>query len=164
MCCCDKVKGSEIFLLIFLVGVIENIIFVFIFCDGEVVIKNVVKELEIVDFCYFLNKFGVKIRGVGIYIIKIEGVRKLKSEEVVYKVIFDRIVVGIYLCVVVVCGGEVVLKNVFLRYLDLILYIFKSSGCKIKELKNEIWIKREERLKGGLCIIIYYYFGFFIDF
>ncbi|WP_045176020.1 UDP-N-acetylglucosamine 1-carboxyvinyltransferase [Anaerocellum danielii] len=164
MCRCDRVNGSEIFLPIPSVGATENIILASIFCNGEVVIKNAAKEPEIADLCHFLNKLGAKIRGAGTHIIKIEGVKKLKSEEVVHKVVIpDRIVAGTYLCAVAACGGEVVLKNVFPRHLDSILHILKSSGCKIKESKNEIWIKKEERLKGGLRITTHYYPGFPTD-
>ena len=163
MCRCDRIKGSEIFLPIPSVGATEIIILASIFCDGEVVIKNAAKEPEIVDLCHFLNKLGAKIKGAGTHIIKIEGVKRLNSEEVIHKVIPDRIVAGTYLCAVAACGEEVVLKSVFPRHLDSILHILKGSGCKIKESKNEIWIKKEGRLKGGLRITTHYYPGFPTD-
>ena len=163
MCKCEKVKSNEIFLPIPSVGATENIILASIFCDGEVVIKNAAKEPEIADLCHFLNKLGAKIKGAGTHIIKIEGVKKLKSEEVIHKVIPDRIVAGTYLCAVAACGEEVVLRGVFPRHLDSILHILKSAGCKIKESKNEIWIKKEGRLKGGQRITTHYYPGFPTD-
>ncbi|ADQ04200.1 UDP-N-acetylglucosamine 1-carboxyvinyltransferase [Caldicellulosiruptor owensensis OL] len=163
ICKCEKIKSGEIFLPIPSVGATENIILASIFCDDKIVIKNAAKEPEIADLCHFLNKLGAKIKGAGTHIIKIEGVKKLKNEEVVHRVIPDRIVAGTYLCAVAACGEEVVLRGVFPRHLDSILHILKSAGCKIKESKNEIWIKKEGRLKGGQRITTHYYPGFPTD-
>ena len=162
-CRCDSVKGGEVFLPIPSVGATENIILVSVFCDGEVIIRNAAKEPEIADLCHFLNKLGARIKGAGTHTIKIEGVKRLRNEVEHYIVIPDRIVAGTYLCAVATCGGEVLLKNVFPRHLDSILHILKSAGCKIKEQRDMVYIKKDRRLKGNQKITTHYYPGFPTD-
>lgn len=59
------------------VGVIIIIMCVVMLVEGKMILDNVVCELEIVDIVLFLNKLGVKVFGVGIDIIIIEGVECL---------------------------------------------------------------------------------------
>lgn len=162
-CRCDVVKGGEIFLPIPSVGATENIILASIFCNGEVIIRNAAKEPEIANLCHFLNKLGARIKGASTHTIKIEGVKRLKSEFDQHTVIPDRIVAGTYLCAVATCGGEVLLKRVLPRHLDSILHILKNAGCVIKEQKDTIYIKKEGRLRGNQRITTHYYPGFPTD-
>lgn len=59
---------------------------------------------------------GVKVWGVGIDVICIEGVEVLYG--CCYFMIFDCIEVGIYLVLVVVVGKGIKVKNVIFEYLE----------------------------------------------
>jgi UDP-N-acetylglucosamine enolpyruvyl transferase len=48
---------------------------------GTSIINNAAQEPEVSDLCYFLNKMGAKISGIGTSIITVEGVSKLNSIE-----------------------------------------------------------------------------------
>lgn len=95
-CTAEKMKPSEIILDFPSVGATENIMLASIFIDGVTRIKNPAKEPEIEDLQNMLNKMGANIKGAGSSIIEITGVKHL--ENVIYKVMPDRIEAGTILC------------------------------------------------------------------
>ena len=114
--------------------------------DGETKIINAAMEPEIVDLQNFLNKMGAKIDGAGSNVIKIRGVKNLKS--VSYNVMPDRIEAGTLLCVAAITGGEITLKKVNVAHITPVLNKLTEAGCKISLKENEIRLKAPKRLKA----------------
>lgn len=98
------------------IGVIINVMLVVVKVKGKMIIENVVCELEIIDIVILLNNMGVKVWGVGMDVIWIEGVEELYG--CCYLIILDWIEVGIYLVMVVVMGEGIKVWNVIYEYLE----------------------------------------------
>lgn len=69
---------------------------------------------------------GVRVIGVGIEVIRIEGVKELIVIE--YFIILDCIEVGIFMIVVVIIGGNVLIEDVVFEYISLLIVKFEEMG------------------------------------
>ena len=103
-------------------------------------------EPEIVDLQNFLNKMGAKVEGAGTNVIKITGVKNLKS--VSYNIMPDRIEAGTLLCMAATTGGKILLENVNIEHINPIIHKLQESGCKIYLEKNKIHLEAPKRLKA----------------
>ena len=145
-CSCDRIIAADINLDFPSVGATENIILAATLAEGTTTINNAAMEPEIIDLVNCLNKMGAKIHGAGTNVIKIMGVKKLKS--IGYKVIPDRIEAGTFLCAAAVTGGNVVIKNVVPEHIVPVIHKLQEAGCKIDIKKNSIEIKAPKKLKS----------------
>lgn len=145
-CFCDTIIGADINLDFPSVGATENIILASIYAEGETTITNAAMEPEIVDLQNFLNKMGAKVSGAGTNIIKIKGVKHLKS--VSYNIMPDRIEAGTLLCMTAITGGNILLTNVNVEHMNHILHKLQECGAEINIGNNSINLKTTHRLKA----------------
>jgi len=145
-CSCDKIIGANIHLDFPSVGATENIILASVLAEGETIITNAAMEPEIIDLQNFLNKMGAKVEGAGTNVIKITGVKKLKS--VSYNIMPDRIEAGTLLCMAAITGGEILLTDVNIENISPILHKLEECGAKIITEKNSVNLKAPKRLKA----------------
>lgn len=99
------------------VGATINIMMAAAMADGKTVIENAAKEPHVVDVANFLNSMGANIRGAGTDVIRIVGVEKLHATE--YSVIPDQIEAGTFMFAVAAAGGNVLVKNVIPKHLEI---------------------------------------------
>ncbi len=59
--------------------VTENVIMAAALYDGEVTIRNASPNYMVQDVCFFLQKLGVKIEGIGTTVLKIHGVKSINK-------------------------------------------------------------------------------------
>lgn len=118
------------------VGVILFVMMVGIFVEGIIIIENVVYELEIVDIVIFLNVMGVKILGVGIGIIIIEGVECLIG--CIYCIVVDCIEIGIFLIVVVVFGGKIICYGIKVDIFEVVIEKLCEVGMEVSVIEDII--------------------------
>ena len=146
ICKCNKVIGEDIHLDFPSVGVTENIMLAAVFAEGETTITNAAMEPEIVDLQNFLNRMGAKITGAGTNLVKIQGVKSLKS--VSYNIMPDRIEVGTYLCMAMITGGHLLIHNVNCSDITSITSKLEEAGAKLKLYKNKIEITAPKKIKA----------------
>lgn len=142
-CIKEEIFDSVIHLDFPSVGATENIILASVLSDNEIIIENAAMEPEIIDLCNFLIKMGAKIEGIGTNIIKITGVKRLKS--ISYNIMPDRIEAGTFLVAGVITRGNITLNNVNPDDLSPILYKLEECGANIKVSKNSITLKMNKR-------------------
>jgi len=99
---------------------------------GEVVKRN--------DSVQYLNAES------GSMLITIRGVKRLGGGE--YTPISDRIVAGTYLLAPLVCGGNVLVKNVNPQHLMPLLQLLQNNACNIKVKGDNIKISARSRPKN----------------
>jgi UDP-N-acetylglucosamine 1-carboxyvinyltransferase len=75
----DEIKGATIFFDLVTVGATINTMLAAVKGTGLTVIENAAKEPQIVDVANFLNSMGADIMGAGTDVIKIRGVKYLRS-------------------------------------------------------------------------------------
>lgn len=125
----EKSTGNRVYLDFPSVGATENIMMVAAGIPEVTVIENAAKEPEIVNLASFLTVLGVKVRGVGTDIIRIEGAREYGGGNC--SVIPDRIEAGTYMIAAGITGGEVTLENVISTHLHPVIAKLEDVGLKI---------------------------------
>lgn len=141
----DGLLGNSIYFDIVSVGATVNIMLAATLAEGQTVIENAAREPHIVDLANFLNTCGADIKGAGTGIIKINGVKKLHG--CVYDIIPDMIEAGSYMCAVAATGGEVNIKNVIPKHLEIISTKLVEMGVEIETHDDYLTVRSNGQLK-----------------
>ena len=137
--------GNHIYFDIVSVGATVNLMLAATLAEGQTIIENAAREPHIVDLANFLNTCGADIKGAGTGIIKINGVEKLHG--CVYDIIPDMIEAGSYMCAVAATGGEVNIKNVIPKHLEIISTKLVEMGVEIETHDDYLTVRSTGKLK-----------------
>ena len=74
-----SLTGAEVYLDVVSVGATINIMLAAVKAEGTTMIFNCAKEPHVIDVANFLNNMGARIKGAGTDVIKIQGVKRLRS-------------------------------------------------------------------------------------
>ncbi|SSC09006.1 UDP-N-acetylglucosamine 1-carboxyvinyltransferase [bacterium endosymbiont of Bathymodiolus sp. 5 South] len=146
----DGLIGANIHFDQVTVTATENVIMAATLAKGTSIINNAAQEPEVSDLCYFLNKMGAKISGIGTSIITVEGVSKLNSIE--YSVCSDRIEVGTYLIAAAITGGSITVKNANPQTMRSVLGKLIEIGADIKTEKESISLNMKGKRPKAVSI------------
>lgn len=113
----------------------ENAIMAAVLAKGETTIKMASSNYMVQDLCFFLQRAGADIQGVGTTTLIINGVDKL-NPVVGYPIMPDPIVAMTYIAVAITTGSNLTIKNCPLEFLELELCKLEVMGQKF-ELKNK---------------------------
>ena len=115
--------------------------------NGVTVIENAAKEPHIVDLANFLNNMGANIRGAGTDTIKIKGTKDLHGGT--YTIIPDQIEAGTFMIAPAATRGDVVLRNVIPRHLEIISAKLIEAGVNISEGEDSVrvWVNDDTKFK-----------------
>ena len=144
----DKLRGADIHLDFPSVGATENIMAAAILAEGVTVIRNAAKEPEIIEEQNFYNRLGARIRGAGTDMIRIEGVKALRSAPIDYTVIPDRIEAGTFMLAAAVAKGEIQLKEIIPEHLESLTAKLKEAGVEVEVKEESIKVKSDKRLRA----------------
>ncbi len=137
--------GNHIYFDIVSVGATVNLMLAATLAEGQTILENAAREPHIVDLANFLNTCGADIKGAGTGIIKINGVEKLHG--CVYDIIPDMIEAGSYMCAVAATGGEVNIKNVIPKHLEIISTKLIEMGVEIETYDDYLTVRSTGKLK-----------------
>ena len=104
---------------------------------APIYMDNAAKEPHIVDVANFLNSLGADIRGAGTDIIKVNGVKSLKSGSS-YSVVPDQIEAGTFMLAAVASQGDIILKNCVSEHLDCLTAKIIEIGGHVEDTGDEI--------------------------
>lgn len=135
----NGLSGSSIYFDISSVGATVNIMLAATLAEGLTVIENAAREPHIVDLANFLNTCGASIKGAGTSIIKIEGVKSLHG--CTYDIIPDMIEAGTYMTAVAGTGGEVNIRNVIPKHLEIISAKLAEMGVQIETFDDYLTVR-----------------------
>jgi UDP-N-acetylglucosamine 1-carboxyvinyltransferase len=144
----DKLRGADIHLDFPSVGATENIMAAAILAEGVTVIRNAAKEPEIIEEQNFYNRLGAHIRGAGTDMIRIEGVKALRSIPIDYTVIPDRIEAGTFMLATAISKGEIRLKEIIPEHLESLTAKLKEAGVEVEVKEESIRVKAGKRLRA----------------
>lgn len=144
---CDKLHGKEIFFDCVSVGATINVMLASVFAEGTTQLVNAAKEPHIVDVANFLNYMGAKVKGAGTDVIRIEGVKSLKSKAEYY-VIPDQIEVGTFMIAAAATNGDVTVKNVIPKHMETLSAKLEDMGAKVTIYDDAINVKGVEKLEA----------------
>lgn len=142
-----KLKGANIYFDIPTVTGTENLMMAASLAKGKTILENTAKEPEVVELAKALNIMGAKIKGAGSNIIHIEGVKELKPLD--YSVIPDRIEAGTYMIAAGITGGNVLIKNCPLEYMEGLVDKLREVGLEIEKEGDNVRAKSNCILTGA---------------
>lgn len=109
--------------------VTENVIMAAAMYDGEVTIRNASPNYMVQDVCFFLQKLGVKIEGIGTTVLKIKGVKSI-NKNVEYYPSEDPIEAMSFIAAAAVTGSEFTITRAPIEFLELELAVLSGMGLK----------------------------------
>jgi UDP-N-acetylglucosamine 1-carboxyvinyltransferase len=142
-----KLVGANIYFDIPTVTGTENLMMAASLAEGKTILENAAKEPEVVELAKALNKMGANIKGAGSNIIRIEGVNELKPLD--YTVIPDRIEAGTYMVAAGMTGGNVLIKNCPLEYMEALVAKLREVGLGIEKEGDDVRAKSNCLLTGA---------------
>jgi len=142
----DCLRGGEIYLDVPSVGATENIMMAAVLAEGITIIRNAAKEPEIVDLQNLLNKMGAKVRGAGTHVIRIDGVKRLRSTE--HIVIPDRIEAGTHMVAAVMTEGDILIDNVIPEHVSAVIAKLRQGGAEITVNGDSVRVKQKGRFNA----------------
>lgn len=107
--------------------VTENVIMAAALHNGEVTIRNASPNYMVQDVCFYLQKLGVQIEGIGTTTLKIHGVSSI-NKTVEYFPSEDPIEAMSFVAAGVVTGSEITIKRVPIEFMELELAVLGTMG------------------------------------
>ena len=126
----QKLRGADIYFDIASVGATINVMLAAIFAEGVTVMENAAREPHIADMASFLNACGADISGAGTSMIRIRGVKALHGCS--YKLAPDMIEAGTYMVAAATTGGQVTVKNVIPKHMQVITQKLRDVGVRVE--------------------------------
>lgn len=111
--------------------VTENILMAAALYPGETTIVGASPNYMVQDLCFFLEKMGVRIDGIGTTTLKIRG-RQEVNEDIEYAPAEDPIEAMSFIAVGLVTQSQLTIRRAPIEFLEVELEVLKSMGARIK--------------------------------
>lgn len=141
-----SLKGVNITLPEFSVTATESAIMLGVLASGKTVIKLSALEPHTHDLCFFLNKMGAEIKGIGTHTLIINGVKKLK--KTIHTLIPDQIEIGTFAALGAAAKSKIKIVNIIPEHLEIILLKLKQIGVNFNLKNNSLEIRPSLNLKN----------------
>ena len=105
----------------------ENIIMAAALCPGETIIRNASPNYMVQDVCFYLQKLGVQIDGIGTTVLRIRGKSHI-NQNVEYYVSEDPIEAMSFIAAGVITHSEITIKRAPIEFLELELATLHQMG------------------------------------
>ncbi len=122
----------------------ENAIMAAALIPGKTTIKYASANYQVQELCFFLEKCGIKIDGIGTTTLVVHGKKKI-NKPVVYSLSEDPIVAMLYLSAAVVTRSTITIKRVPIEFLEIELLVLEKMGFRYEILKK--YLSRNKRTK-----------------
>jgi UDP-N-acetylglucosamine 1-carboxyvinyltransferase len=112
-----------------------NVIMAAVLAKGKTTIKFASANYMVQDLCYFLQKMGAKINGIGTTTLEITGVKRLRGVKE-YPIMEDPIESMTWLAAGIATRSAITVKRCPLEFLELEIEKLKRMGQKLKISKR----------------------------
>lgn len=99
--------------------------------DGTTVIKQASANYQVQDLCFYLQKLGVKIDGIGTNTLRVTGVKDIKK-NVTYSPTEDPVEAMTFIAAAVTTDSSITIKRVPIDFLELELLKLEKMGLKFE--------------------------------
>ncbi len=127
-----SIRPSKIVMKEFSVTATENVLMTAA-AAKETIIKNAAAEPYIQELGRFLEKMGVKIKGLGTHVLNIKGKTNLKGAE--WEIMPDPIEMGTFAAMAAGLNSEILIKNFAPEFLETEMEKMKDAGIEFKIIK-----------------------------
>jgi len=107
----------------------ENVIMAAALYDGTTIIRNISFNYMVQDVCFYLQKLGVKIEGIGTTTLRITGLKKI-DKDVEYFPSEDPIEAMSLIAAGVVTDSEITITRVPIEFTEIELAILQGMGLQ----------------------------------
>jgi UDP-N-acetylglucosamine 1-carboxyvinyltransferase len=125
--------------------VTENIIMAAALHPGTTVIRNASPNYMVQDVCFFLEKLGVQIEGIGTTTLTIKGKRTI-NQNIEYYPSEDPIEAMSFIAAGIVTGSEITVKRAPIEFLELELAVLEQMGLDYEISKEYLARNQQTRL------------------
>lgn len=101
----------------------------------KTVIKMATSNYMVQDLCFFLEKLGVKIKGIGSTTLEVEGLKKI-NKDVTYEISEDPIEAMFFISLAITTKSKLTIKRCPIEFLELELLKLKKMGQKYEIKKS----------------------------
>ncbi|MDO8591773.1 MAG: UDP-N-acetylglucosamine 1-carboxyvinyltransferase [bacterium] len=108
----------------------ENAILAAARIEGETIIKMASANYMGQDLCFFLQKLGVKIDGIGTTILRVRGVKNIRK-NVTYTPSEDPVEAMTFIAAAVTTNSSITIKRAPIEFLELELLKLEKMGLKL---------------------------------
>jgi UDP-N-acetylglucosamine 1-carboxyvinyltransferase len=123
----------------------ENILMAAALYDGEVIIRNASPNYMVQDVCFYLQKLGVQIEGIGTTILKVRGLPKI-NKDVEYFISEDPIEAMTLVAAGIVTNSELTIKRVPIEFMEQELAVLKTMGLIYDSSEEYMSLNGQTRL------------------
>lgn len=111
--------------------VTENLLLAISQIKGKTQIQLASSNYMVQDVCFFLEKLGVKIKGIGTNKLEVEGLEDI-NKDVEYEISEDPIEAMFFLSIAASGGGELLIKRCPIDFLELEFLKLEKMGFKFE--------------------------------
>jgi UDP-N-acetylglucosamine 1-carboxyvinyltransferase len=115
--------------------VTENVLMAAALNDGTTVVRNASPNYMVQDLCFYLEKLGVQIDGIGTTTLTIKGVRDI-NKNVDYAPSEDPIEVMSFIAAAIVTKSEITIERAPIEFLEIDLKFLENMGF-VYEISDE---------------------------
>jgi len=109
----------------------ENLLSAAALIPGKTTIKYASSNYQVQEICFFLEKLGVKIEGIGTTSLTVHGVSEI-NKDIEYYNSEDPIESMMWITAAIVTGSELTVTRSPIDFLELELYKLKKMGLRYK--------------------------------
>lgn len=113
----------------------ENVIMAAALYDGITTIRNVSFNYMVQDVCFYLQKLGVKIEGIGTTTLKITGLKKI-DKDVEYYPSEDPIEAMSLIAAGIVTDSEITITRVPIEFTEIELAVLEGMGLNYERTEE----------------------------
>jgi UDP-N-acetylglucosamine 1-carboxyvinyltransferase len=113
----------------------ENILMAAARVEGETVIKMASANYMVQDLCFYLQKLGVRIEGIGTSTLRVRGVKDIKK-NVTYAPAEDPVEAMTFIAAAVTTNSQITIKRSPIEFLELELLKLEKMGVSYDASKS----------------------------
>jgi len=115
--------------------VTENVLIAAAQIKGKTTVHLASANYMVQDVCFFLEKLGVKIKGIGTHRLEIQGLGKIRK-DVEYEISEDPIEAMFFISAAVCTGSGLIVRRCPIDFLELELLKLEKMGLRFKFAKS----------------------------
>ncbi len=114
----------------------ENVLMAASLIEEETVIKMASANYAIQDLCFFLQKLGVKIEGIGTTTLRVQGLKEIKK-NVSFAPSEDPVEAMTFVAAAVTTNSKITIRRVPIEFMELELLKLEKMG--LKSTRTEVY-------------------------
>jgi len=125
--------------------VTENALMAAALCDSTTVIRNASSNYMVQDLCFFLQKLGVRIEGIGTTTLRVTGCVDIDT-DVDYAPSEDPIEAMSLLAAAIVTDSEITIRRVPIEFMEIELAVLEEMGFRYTLSEEYLAANKHTRL------------------